>query len=93
MTNFPGNSDDKEKQKKLNEESEKYGDIIQGDFLDTYHNLSYKGVMGHLWVSEFCEQAEFMIKTDDDWFVDLYEVYTLTRGYLNSSLYSSNRLM
>ena len=23
-------------------ESEKFKDIIQGDFLDTYHNLSYK---------------------------------------------------
>ena len=30
--------------------------------------------MGNLWVSEFCEQAEFVVKTDDDQFVDLYEV-------------------
>ena len=26
----------------VNRESEKFKDIIQGDFLDTYHNLSYK---------------------------------------------------
>ena len=32
--------------------------------------------MGNLWVSEFCEQAEFVVKTDDDQFVDLYEVNT-----------------
>ena len=75
-------------------ENVKHGDIIiQGDFIDTYHNLSYKASMGNFWVSEFCEQAGFVVKTDDDWFVDLYEVYFMTRGYLNSSLYFSNRLM
>ena len=52
--------------------------LIQGDFLDTYHNLSYKEIMGNLWISEFCEQAEFVVKTDDDQFIDLYEVTTET---------------
>ena len=64
------------RQKQLEEESSKYGDIIQGDFLDTYHNLSYKATMGNLWVAEFCSQAEFVVKTDDDQFIDLYEVTT-----------------
>ena len=67
------------KQELLLEENQKYKDIVQGDFLDTYHNLSYKAIMGNLWVSEFCEQAEFVVKTDDDMFVDLYEVRKLTR--------------
>ena len=48
--------------------------------------------MGNLWVSEFCEQAEFVVKTDDDQFVDLYEVFTLTRALLNTSDYKNNRL-
>ena len=78
-------------QKKIYKESEKYEDIIQGDFIDTYHNLSYKAVMGNVWVSEFCEQAEFVVKADDDQFIDLYEVYFLTRAYLNSSDYTTNR--
>ena len=50
-----------------------------GDFLDTYHNLSYKSIMGKLWVSEFCEQADFVVKTDDDMFIDLYATYFFTR--------------
>ena len=66
-------SDDK-KQEILEEESRKHRDIVQGDFMDTYHNLSYKAIMGNLWVSEFCDQAEFVVKTDDDMFIDLYEV-------------------
>ena len=79
------------RQKQLEEESSKYGDIIQGDFLDTYHNLSYKAVMGNLWVAEFCSQAEFVVKTDDDMYVDLYEVQTLTRRHLNTSHYAKDR--
>ena len=51
-----------------------YGDIVQGDFVDTYRNLSLKAVVGNLWVSKFCSKAEFVVKTDDDMFVDLYEV-------------------
>ena len=79
------------RQKQLEEESSKYGDIIQGDFLDTYHNLSYKAVMGNLWVAEFCSQAEFVVKTDDDMYVDLYEVHTLTRRHLTSTHYVEDR--
>ena len=30
--------------------------------------------MGYMWVAEFCSQADFVVKTDDDLFVDLYEV-------------------
>ena len=69
-----GRPEDGQKQEKLREENKKHGDIVQGDFLDTYHNLSYKAIMGNLWVSQFCDQAEFVVKTDDDMFIDLYEV-------------------
>ena len=69
-----GSPDDVKKQEMLQEENKKHRDIVQGDFLDTYHNLSYKAIMGHLWVSEFCVHAEFVVKTDDDMFIDLYEV-------------------
>ncbi|XP_023337865.1 beta-1,3-galactosyltransferase 2 isoform X2 [Eurytemora carolleeae] len=71
-----------EKQKCVVAEALQYEDIIQGDYLDTYRNLSYKNIMGNLWVSQFCEQAEFVIKTDDDMFVDLYAVYFHTRHHV-----------
>ena len=35
--------------------------------------------MGALWVSEFCGQAELVVKTDDDQYADLYEVKYLTK--------------
>ena len=78
-------------QRSLEMESRRHGDLVQGDFLDTYHNLSYKATMGNLWVAEFCSQAEFVVKTDDDMYVDLYEVHTLTRRHLTSSHYLEDR--
>ena len=80
-------------QEELDRENEEHQDLVQGNFLDTYYNLTYKSVMGHLWVSQFCRQAEFVVKTDDDQFVDLYEVFTLTRALLNTSDYNNNRLL
>ena len=65
---------DKSVQRSLENESRRYCDLVQGDFVDSYHNLSYKGIMGNLWVAEFCAQADFVVKTDDDMFVDLYQV-------------------
>ena len=58
-------------------ENVQHADIVQGNFVDSYRNLSYKATMGNLWVSEFCEQAEFVVKTDDDMFIDLFEVSDL----------------
>ena len=87
----PGATTEAGWQRRLEEENSKHGDLVQGDFLDTYHNLSYKATMGNLWVAEFCSQAQFVVKTDDDMYVDLYEVHTLTRRHLTSSHYLEDR--
>ena len=77
----------------MEEENENYHDLVQGGFEDTYINLSYKNIMGKLWVSTFCEHAEFVVKTDDDMFIDLYEVYNLTRRYKDNMQYKENRFL
>ncbi|KAM3180884.1 hypothetical protein ACTXT7_015438, partial [Hymenolepis weldensis] len=46
----------------LHEESDKYGDIIIGDFVDTYVNLTYKVLTVHRWASAFCQVNEFSPK-------------------------------
>ena len=86
-----GSTLDENIQRSLEEESQEYGDLVQGDFLDNYYNLSYKAIMGNLWVAEFCSQAQFVVKTDDDMYVDLYEVHTLTRRHLTSTQYLEDR--
>ena len=80
-------------QENIAKENEEHHDIVQGDFLDTYRNLSYKNIMGKLWVSQFCEQAEFVVKTDDDQYVDLYEALVLAGRYSKSVHYVRNRLL
>ena len=47
-------------------ESQIYGDILQGNFEDTYRNLVKKTLLGIKWMSEYCSQAKFILKIDDD---------------------------
>lgn len=56
------------------EESERHGDIVQGNFLDSYHNLTYKTLMGFKWAHMWCRQAQFILKTDDDIFIDVFQL-------------------
>jgi hypothetical protein len=67
-------------------ENKEHGDLVQGTFMDTYRNLTYKNIMGKLWITQFCKQAEFVIKTDDDTYIDLYTVHAFTRKYLNTAV-------
>ncbi|XP_007957004.1 beta-1,3-galactosyltransferase 2-like [Orycteropus afer afer] len=52
------------------QESSKYHDIIQQDFQDTYNNLTHKVLMGIKWVTFYCPNAHFVMKTDTDVFVN-----------------------
>ncbi|XP_064628307.1 beta-1,3-galactosyltransferase 1-like isoform X2 [Lineus longissimus] len=56
---------------KLESENKKYGDIIQEDFIDTYHNLTIKSVMGLKWAVTNCKGAKYVMKVDDDVFVNM----------------------
>ncbi|NXN18186.1 B3GL1 acetylgalactosaminyltransferase, partial [Indicator maculatus] len=47
-----------------------YGDIIRQDFMDTYDNLTLKTIMAFQWFTEFCSSARFLMKTDDDVFIN-----------------------
>ena len=58
----------------LREEFEKYGDLIQGDFMDTYKNLTLKAVMGLKWLSTHCPNVPYVMKTDDDSFINIFEI-------------------
>ncbi|KAL3856609.1 hypothetical protein ACJMK2_011344 [Sinanodonta woodiana] len=59
---------------KIQDEFIKYGDLIQGNFVDAYRNLTHKGVMGYKWISENCMNAKMIVKVDDDVVVDTYKL-------------------
>ncbi|XP_031467946.1 beta-1,3-galactosyltransferase 1-like, partial [Phasianus colchicus] len=55
----------------LAEESSVHRDILQQDFVDTYHNLTLKTLMGLQWVSRHCRAASYVLKADTDVFLNL----------------------
>ncbi|XP_072000736.1 beta-1,3-galactosyltransferase 2-like [Engystomops pustulosus] len=55
----------------LEEESLVYGDIIQQDFMDTYYNLTLKTLMGIEWVTKFCSNTSYIMKIDNDMFLNV----------------------
>jgi len=57
-------------------EADAYGDIVQEDFVDSYRNLTYKGILGLKWVSTHCRNAEFLLKSDDDIFINTFSLVT-----------------
>ncbi|KAK6170312.1 hypothetical protein SNE40_018730 [Patella caerulea] len=81
---------DQKLQERIVSEHNAHGDIIQGDFKDAYHNLTYKAVMGLHWVSHYCPDTEYVIKTDDDVVFDMWrfmkQVYTKIR-FISRTIY------
>ncbi|XP_052082216.1 beta-1,3-galactosyltransferase 5-like [Mytilus californianus] len=58
-------------QQEIEHESNKYMDIIQGNFIDSYRNLTYKLIFSLFWVNNFCKNAKFVIKMDDDIIINI----------------------
>ena len=51
---------------KLVNENILYGDILQGNFIDAYKNLSYKSLIAWEWITSNCLNAKYILKIDDD---------------------------
>lgn len=56
----------------LEAESVRFGDVIMGDFVDTYKNLTRKTIMAYEWLESFCQEADIVVKTDDDVVVNMF---------------------
>ena len=61
-----GNPKDTTVYNKLQEESDKYRDLIVGDFVDVYKNLTIKEATALRWIHSYCLSANFVVKLDDD---------------------------
>lgn len=66
-----GKTSDLNIQQQILNESNAYHDIIQEDFVDSYRNLSYKSVAMLKWSYTYCPSAQYVLKADDDMFVNL----------------------
>ncbi|XP_046369546.2 beta-1,3-galactosyltransferase 1-like [Haliotis rufescens] len=61
-------------QTEVAKESQKYQDMVQGNFIDSYHNLTHKHIMGYHWVLTHCQNVKYVIKMDDDVVIHLANV-------------------
>jgi hypothetical protein len=55
---------------KAKRENKQRGDIIQGDFIDSYRNLSFKSIISWRWIKYNCMNAKYFLKIDDDVFMN-----------------------
>ncbi|XP_069831216.1 lactosylceramide 1,3-N-acetyl-beta-D-glucosaminyltransferase isoform X1 [Dendropsophus ebraccatus] len=56
-------------QKQLESENKVYNDLVQQDFLDTFHNLTLKFLLQFGWANSYCPNAKFIMTADDDIFI------------------------
>lgn len=64
----------------LEKEANYYRDIIFGNFIDSYRNLTRKMVLGIEWASKHC-QAKYLMKADEDSFVNILDLIKWLEEY------------
>lgn len=76
-----GEPDNSSLQLNIEEESRKFGDIVQEGFIDSYNNLTVKSVMLLKWVTQRCNSALYVMKTDDDTMVNLQSLQVFLQSH------------
>ena len=76
---LPSDSDAAGTQSRIDNEARQFGDIVQADFVDTYHNLTLKHLLGYRWMLSHCGGASCVVKADDDAFVDVFQLVRFMR--------------
>lgn len=66
-----GKNSDMRLQLQIKKESELFNDIIQTNVEELYANLTKKSLAMLQWVRDYCSDARFVLKTDDDMYINL----------------------
>ncbi|KAI5737495.1 hypothetical protein M8J76_014135 [Diaphorina citri] len=69
------------------EESERYNDIVQAKFIDSYFNNTIKTMMGFKWAANYCKHSKFYFFADDDFYVSTRNVLRFLRNPLQYPQY------
>ena len=74
-------------QNKIELESHIYHDIIQGDFIDHYTNLTFKSLLAMDWTKKYCLKGKYFIKSDDDMVINFpYLFQVINQGTFSKSI-------
>ena len=74
-----GKPDDNETKTRLEREHTDYSDILQVGFEEQYHKLVLKSLAMLDWFYECCRTAQFLLKIDDDVFLNLPKVVNILK--------------
>jgi len=72
----------------IRQEHARYNDIIQGDFIDDYRNMTLKSLLDLKAVDERCPGVQYVLKSDDDmiinlpYLLDILAAKPLTRSFM-----------
>ena len=55
----------------IKQEAKSFDDIVQGNYQDTYRNLTLKALNGMEYRKSHCNQPDYILAIDDDTYVDL----------------------
>lgn len=66
-----------EQQQKLVQEDQQHHDLVQSDFLDSYHNLTIKTMMMLEWLNANCMDASYVMKIDSDMYLSVQNLVDL----------------
>ncbi|KAK6300724.1 hypothetical protein J4Q44_G00288220 [Coregonus suidteri] len=77
MLGLPGGSGAQELQEKVNQESRAHHDLLQSDFMDTYHNLTIKTMVILEWLVSRCPEASYAMKIDSDVFLNVQNLVSM----------------
>ena len=84
---------------KIKHESNVYRDILRLDIAENYYNLSLKSVHALKWVLKNCQDAHFILKCDDDSYINIEYVVDYIRNtsrsdnLIHGHVYSNPRVM
>ncbi|XP_077532228.1 uncharacterized protein LOC144144596 [Haemaphysalis longicornis] len=72
---FVGTTPDQKLREKVHEEAERYGDLVELDFIDTYRNLTHKFIGATKWLTAndcLNSSERVVVKLDDDVMVNVF---------------------
>jgi len=72
--------EDADLQMNVEKEQQKYGDIVQADFIDSYFNNTIKTMIGFKWAVSFCPNSKFYMFSDDDMYISTKNVLRFIRN-------------
>lgn len=80
-----GQTKDQVLQIRIEEESNKHGDIAQINIIDNYYNLTLKVVGLMNLINKYCPEVDFVLKVDDDVFVNVRNLKAVIVNTVNKS--------